>query len=333
MSKNIIICLDGTWNKPDEKDSATSSETNVKILYDLCVNDKETQITYYDKGIGTKWFDKTIGGVFGVGLSENVRQAYRKLSKTFEKNDKVFIFGFSRGAYTARSLAGLIFQCGLLSSRKATKKNVEKVYDVYKNGNTVEEKSKNIKCPIRMIGVWDTVGALGIPVDFLKNTKKLIDKNLQFHDTKLNNEIRAAYHAVAIDEQRKAFTPTLWDVSKKWKGQIVEQVWFAGVHADVGGGYSERYQSNIALQWMLKKTKKHGMKLVHNYDELSRPIHDPHNKIYGPKTKRKVAVTEKNITKVHSSVLKKMEVCKGYKPRALVDLKSNNSLKPYEIVD
>ncbi len=333
MSKNIIICLDGTWNKPDEEDIAISSESNVKILYDLCLNEKDTQITYYDKGIGTKWYDKTIGGVFGVGLSENIRQAYHKLSKTFEKNDKVFIFGFSRGAYTARSLAGMIYKCGLLPSTKATENNVEKVYERYEDENTAELKAKNIKCPIRMIGVWDTVGALGIPGLFLKNTKKLIDQKLEFHDTKLNNEIRAAYHAVAIDEQRKSFKPTLWDESKKFKNQIVEQVWFAGVHSDVGGGYSERYQSNIALKWMLKKAKKHGLKLVHNYDELSRPIHKSYKKTFGPKAKRKVVVTKKIKPKVHSSVLKKMEVCKDYKPRALVDLESNNSLKPYEIVD
>ena len=333
MSKNIIICLDGTWNKPDEKDTATSSETNVKILYDLWVNDKETQVTYYDTGVGTKWYDKKIGGIFGVGLSKNIKEAYRKLSKSFEKNDKVFIFGFSRGAYTVRSFAGLIYKCGLLTPAKATEKNVDKVFDGYEDGDTAELKSKNIKCPIRMIGVWDTVGALGIPVDFLKNTKKLIDKNLQFHDTKLNKEIRAAYHAVAIDEQRKAFAPTLWDVSKKRKGQIVEQVWFAGVHSDVGGGYSERYQSNIALEWMLKKAKKHGMKLVHNYDELSRPIHNSHSKMYGPKSKRKVVVTKKIKPKVHSSVLKKMEVCKNYKPLALVNLKNENSLEPYEVIN
>ena len=214
-----------------------------------------------------------------------------------------------------------------------TKKNVEKTFKIYKSGDTEKEKVKNIKCPIQMIGVWDTVGALGIPGIFLKKTKKFIDQKLEFHDTKLNKEIKAAYHAVAIDEQRKTFEPTLWDESKKFKNQIVEQVWFAGVHSDIGGGYSERYQSNIALQWMIKKAKKHGLKLKHDYDELSRPIHDSYNKIYGPKAKRIVKATKAIKPKVHSSVLKKMQVCDKYKPLALADLKDQKSLKPYEIVE
>ena len=174
MNKNIVICLDGTWNKPDEPDASISRETNVRSLYEICIDDNERdQIAYYDRGVGTNWFDKKLGGLHGWGLSENVREAYSYLSDNYEEGDKVFLFGFSRGAYTARSLAGLLFRCGLLPKSQNTTSRINELYDAYKDKDIrrmESYKSSNSRCPIALLGVWDTVGALGIPAFFLRRS-------------------------------------------------------------------------------------------------------------------------------------------------------------------
>jgi uncharacterized protein (DUF2235 family) len=344
MSKNIIICLDGTWNKPDEPDAEIEKDTNVRNLYELCVSDSTNQIAYYDEGVGSHWYDKIRGGVSGHGLSKNIREAYYEIARQYKSNgndiDKVFIFGFSRGAYTARSLAGMIYSCGLLEKDKLNEKNIEQAFDVYKKGDKQERteyKDLNIKCPIHMLGVWDTVGALGIPVSFFK---KFTNKFLQFHDTKLNKEIKSAYHAIAIDEQRETFKPSLWDMSNKKDNQTIEQAWFAGVHSDIGGGYPERHHSDIAFKWMLDKAKDQGIMIHdnHGYEfkpDLTKEIHDSYKKYYGSKERRVASISEDYTPKVHRSVQDKLDKKPGYNPLALVDRESAApaSLKPYEIVE
>lgn len=338
MSKNIVICLDGTWNKPDEADAEVEKDTNVRNLYELCVNNSTEQVAYYDEGVGSHWYDKIRGGISGRGLSKNIREAYYEVAKQYDDGDKLFIFGFSRGAYTARSLGGMIYSCGLIEHDRLTDKSIEKAFNVYKKGDKEERKAYkrlNIQCPVHMIGVWDTVGALGIPISFLK---KFTNKFLQFHDTTLNKETKSAYHALAIDEQRETFRPSLWDVTKKRENQTVEQVWFSGVHSDIGGGYPERNHSDIAFKWMLDKAKDQGLEIKENHEyefkpDVTKKIHDSYKIYYGAKERRVATVSEYHIPKVHISVKEKINKMPDYNPLALVDRESPNSLEPYNIVE
>lgn len=337
MSKNIIICLDGTWNKPDEKPHKESEETNVRNLWEILEKSQlDKQVVYYDEGVGSHWYDRIRGGVSGRGLAKNIREAYFELCKTYDRGDKVFIFGFSRGAYTARSLAGMIYSCGLLNKNNLTDKSIQNVFDVYKKSDRHERnnyKNSNITCEIEVIGVWDTVGSLGIPIGFLK---KITNKFMQFHDTKINKEIRYAYHAVSIDEQRETFRPTLWDVASARKSQVIDQVWFSGVHCDIGGGYKERHHSDIPFKWMISKIKDKVILNDESYPysgDVSREIHDSYKRYYGGKERRVASATNVHTPSVHLSVLKKLESNNGYKPLALVDLEDRATLLPYNVTE
>ncbi|PKH04782.1 DUF2235 domain-containing protein [Moritella sp. Urea-trap-13] len=348
MSKNIILCLDGTWNKPDEDAHAENEETNVRNLWEILDKTQpKRQVVYYDEGVGSQWYNSIIGGISGWGLAQNIREAYFELCQHYQRGDKIFIFGFSRGAYTARSLAGMIYSCGLLNKDQLTDKSVEHAFDIYKNADKRERasfKENNTTCQIEVIGVWDTVGALGIPLGFLK---QITNQYLQFHDTKLNKDVLHAYHAVAIDEQREAFKPTLWATTSSTDEQLrteeivqeitqkIEQVWFSGVHADIGGGYKARHHSNVAFNWMIAKIKHKVALDIRHYpypEDVSKKIHDSYKFYYGGKARRLASVTDINTPSVHVSVLKKLTLIDDYTPLALVDLHRRVGLAPYKVV-
>ena len=250
--------------------------------------DGAAQLIYYHPGVGTgNAVDRFMGGTLGIGLSANVQAAYDFLATNFVDDDKIYLFGFSRGAYTARSLAGLIgLVGGLLEKRdmdlfpfvydiyrsrehrkalaSGTKDAIERairgLFPAKKLGGNFNRLTQailgNRPTPIFFIGVWDTVGALGIPLGGLRWIgKRLYD----FHDTELSERVRFAYHALAIDEKRKSFVPALW-TRPKGRGteqdvtrQTLEQVWFAGAHSNVGGGYPDCALSDIAFLWMVDK--------------------------------------------------------------------------------
>jgi len=335
--KNIIICLDGTWNKPDEKPHEENEETNVRNLWEILEKDEpEEQVVYYDTGVGSHWYDRIRGGVSGRGLSKNIREAYYEVCKNYNEGDRVSIFGFSRGAYTARSLSGFIYSCGLINKENLSDDTIAEAFNVYKKADKPTRqayKDKNIKCEIEIIGVWDTVGALGIPISFFK---KFTNRFLQFHDTKINKEIKHAYHALSIDEQRETFRPTLWNVHSGNSHQTIEQVWFAGVHSDVGGGYKEREHSDITFKWMVNKIKD---KLILDdssypyHQDVSYNIHDSYKFYYGGKERRVASATEVNTPSVHISVLEKLKRINNYKPLALVDIEDKETLSPYKVVN
>ncbi|MGZ9271285.1 MAG: DUF2235 domain-containing protein [Candidatus Binatia bacterium] len=337
MTKNIALFLDGTWNKPDDPGANDSKKTNVRILYEMSYQNND-QKAYYDSGVGTEWYDDKIGGTTGFGLSQNIKQAYYKLCVLYENGDKIFLFGFSRGAFTARSLAGLVYHCGLIKAHEFSEGDIDDMFNIYKRDDQNAKqrcKENNSCCPIEMIGVWDTVGSLGIPKIFVD--EKSTDRYIQFHDTALSPEVKAAYHALAIDEQRRAFTPTLWNEPRKDADQILEQVWFAGVHSDIGGGYPDRHHSNIALKWMLECAKRHGLKIKYDHPytfqlDLRKDIHDSYSGIYGPKRPRQARVQGNYTPKVHRSVVEKRRLRPDYWPRALVDADNDETLAPYEIV-
>jgi uncharacterized protein (DUF2235 family) len=257
--KRLIICCDGTWNRADqvEQDGKPCVTNVLKMAVRVARRDGDTvQVIYYDQGVGTgNFIDRVTGGIEGAGLEENIHDAYRFIVANYELNDELYFFGFSRGAFTARSITGMIRKCGIL-----TRKHVDKYHEalaLYRSEHGADDPepvefrkehslSPEAPIPIKFIGVWDTVGALGIPGHD--------HHTFAFHDTELSGSVRFAYHALAIDERRGPFKPTLWDYKPKL-GQKVEQVWFGGVHSDIGGGYPAAGLSDIALQWMMDKAR------------------------------------------------------------------------------
>lgn len=270
--KRVVICCDGTWNTADQENEGAPCPTNVvKLAYRVAKRGRDgvSQVIYYDQGVGTgNAIDRYTGGAFGDGLEENIHDAYRFLVANYEPNDEVYVFGFSRGAFTARSIGGMIRKCGIL--RRESVRAYRAALDLYRSeehpdadGPCKFRKDHSVlgvqDIPIRFIGVWDTVGSLGIP---LRGLRWVTRQKHQFHDTELSGTVQLAYHALAIDEHRAPFEPTLWAYKPK-PGQTVEQVWFAGAHSDVGGGYAEVGLSDIALDWMLQKADQAGLGLDH----------------------------------------------------------------------
>jgi uncharacterized protein (DUF2235 family) len=272
MSRRLVVCCDGTWNTPDQVNGGVRAPTNVaKIALGVARKGRDggDQLLHYEPGVGTRRFERFSGGTFGYGLSRNVRDCYRFLVDNYEAGDELYFFGFSRGAYTARSTVGLIHNCGIL--RRGQRDRVDEAYALYRSRSKRNE-PKAIEAqifrrmyshedmPIELVGVWDTVGALGIPIDGIR--VPFMDRYWGFHDTKLSTQVRAAYQALAIDERRGPFTPTLWDkqVDKAEAAkQTLEQVWFAGVHCDVGGGYKDAALSEIPLLWMVERAERRGL--------------------------------------------------------------------------
>ena len=329
MSKHLIICSDGTWNRPDGR-----HVTNVvKITRALRAQAPKgiEQVVFYDWGVGTGDLgDKVKGGAFGEGLDKNIQDAYRFLVHNHAPGDSIFLFGFSRGAYTVRSLAGLIRNCDLLKREHAGK--IPQAYKMYRSKAGPDVKSAKSfrtrfskRVPITFLGVWDTVGALGIPIGFFKGFNP---KKYSFHDTTISSSIiQNAYHALAIDEKRKPFKPTIWKRKKQRK--TTEQAWFVGVHSDVGGGYPETGLSDIALQWMIQRASECGLSFNRSYLSsivLENPQGKLHNsytvkyKLLG-KYVRPMGVTSTDEL-VHASVWKRYKNRKkAYRPKNLKNYK------------
>lgn len=265
--KRLIVCCDGTWQGPDELMFGESTPTNVvKLAVRIAKMDGlQPQIIWYDQGVGTgNILDRALGGLSGVGLDENLNEAYRFLVANYVPGDELFLFGFSRGAYTVRSLAGMIRKCGIVRRDKIL--SYLEAVKLYRNEDHPDDHvparfrsdssvTGTDPIPIQCIGVWDTVGALGIP---LRRLSKYTREKYQFHDTALSRTVKYAYHALAIDEYREPFTPTLW-TSAPGPEQTLEQVWFSGSHTDVGGGPGSRGLPEISLQWMIDKARTAGL--------------------------------------------------------------------------
>jgi uncharacterized protein (DUF2235 family) len=265
--KRIVICCDGTWNTPDKTKQGVPLHTNVvKVAQAVqpIADDGVQQRLYYDPGVGTTGnvIRRSFDGATGSGLSANVRAAYQFLTNTYVPGDALYFFGFSRGAFTVRSLAGLIRNCGIL--RPDAAHMLDKAYALYRAGGRAshprEKESTLFRLtyaytdivPIEFIGVWDTVGALGNP---LLLDRSLFSRRQEFHDTCLSSTVRHAYQALAIDEKRRHFTATLWHQQAGVEQQVLDQQWFVGVHANVGGGYPSTGLSDIALEWMAEKAR------------------------------------------------------------------------------
>ncbi|MFA5687775.1 MAG: DUF2235 domain-containing protein [Kiritimatiellales bacterium] len=248
-TRNLVLLFDGTWNKATE--NGDDNQTNVEKLYHFLPKNYKYNV-HYEEGVGTKSNEKILGGTFGAGIDERISGAYRFLQRRYaeDTDNKLFIFGFSRGAYTARTFAQLLYYCGM-PRKEQNMKNAWKSY--YKQDSEAANKLKKsdnfFDVEIEMLGVWDTV----------KSTKDPDRK-----DTVLYPNVKAAYHAIAIDEKRKNFPILHFDTDSR-----VTQTWFSGVHSDIGGGYpdEESQLSNITLSWMIDAAKKHGLEFIENIND------------------------------------------------------------------
>lgn len=292
--KRIIMLLDGTWNDSDfghadtnivrlqriiaetlrdRKDGdRVAQQDPTKLASSIDDLDGTTNIVFYERGIGTSWRDRFKGGIFGSGMPEKIRNAYRFLSFHYQPGCEVFVFGFSRGAYTARSLVGFIGAAGLLRSEDCTAVNEETAWKYYRT--PPNERLPGVYAAltpyvhhrdtfrISCLGVFDTVGALGIPLAKFKLFNR--DK-YEFHNVELSSITELNLHALAVDEHRQPFEAAVWR-RPRFKRYLsrTEQVWFPGVHSDVGGSYIpevERHRDNpcslddVTLDWMLKRVK------------------------------------------------------------------------------
>jgi uncharacterized protein (DUF2235 family) len=287
--KRVAVFLDGTWN-------TVSDNTNVWRLKSLLAprgSDGLEQLAYYSTGVGTAFGEHVRGGMFGYGLNDEIIRAYEWLIDYYNPGDELFIFGFSRGAYTARSLSGFISKCGLLAAGAPL--SVGQLYARYRRASAVttirglldqqrgdgaadlplEERwilKYSQAIDIDFLGVWDSVGALGLPFG---NLPILGKADMRFLNTGIRISNKAAFHALAVDEHRKAFAPTMWTVDFA-KGAApphhhrtlsqVEQRWFVGAHANVGGGCQSDALAQLPLKWMMDKARLHGLAFRHDVE-------------------------------------------------------------------
>jgi hypothetical protein len=258
-------------------------------------------LTYYDNGVGTasNSYWRAFTGAFGFGFKRNVLELYEFLARNYDPGDQVFLFGFSRGAAEVRALSGLIAAAGLVDGRNLEKgvldEKIKQAYHHYKHKQPGLLFHNHGAIELAFIGVWDTVSALGFPqhwkvagiaspvfnvlfrlLDFISDKTFFAHR---FYNYELTTNVRHAYQALAIDDERLSFEPKVWNESAEGKTKV-EQVWFAGAHSNVGGGYGRAGLSHIALKWMLSKVVAAGLKLKPGgLDEVHAKAH-AHGRLY-----------------------------------------------------
>ncbi|GAV21266.1 hypothetical protein MMIC_P2248 [Mariprofundus micogutta] len=321
-NKNIIVCADGTGNK-----GGTTPDSNVYKIY-KAINKRfkgetsdgfacDEQVVFYDNGVGTEKnnYLRALGGGFGFGFEDNVRDLYKYLARNYNPGDRIYFFGFSRGASTVRACNGFIRKCGLAKGKGKQNHQLDELvtkafsaYQLRKKQPDVAEAVRTSEqfhavVPIHFMGVWDTVVALGFPTgtDVTGTASKVFNKfsewagnrldrkwwQHKFYFYKLTGNVVNAYQALAIDDERTAFWPFVWneklpqvelDLLKKEDGspieRTVEQVWFAGMHSNVGGGYARSGMASVPLYWMMKRAAKCGLQFEDGAIEDAQ--HDSH---------------------------------------------------------
>lgn len=364
--KNIVLCSDGTGNT-----AGKDRGTNVWKVYEAADTnghrrDPELvrQVAFYDDGVGTEQVKllKALGGAFGYGLKRNVLDLYQSLCRCYQPGDRIFLFGFSRGAYTVRALAGLIARCGIVATNGRSDRELERLSkrayacfrkhfrtwqgaklqqlrgvdaaeeatEAFRRDFAVQhpEHAPEGRAPIRFIGVWDTVDAVGLPLDHLADFLNNVVYAFRFSDYKLSPLVEMGCHALAIDDERHTFHPVLWDESEEEDGSgRIEQVWFAGAHSNVGGGYPKQGMSLVSLDWMMAKAEGQGLRFLaqrRNELGLAQNVHD---KLYNSRAglavyyRYKVRDIERIcrdhgvLPKIHESVLERISLAtESYAP-------------------
>jgi uncharacterized protein (DUF2235 family) len=332
--KRLIVCCDGTWQKLD----TDSASNGVKIAQAIrSTDDDETQqIVFYDEGIGTDgdWIYDIGGGAFGWGIDQKIKSAYRFLCLNYEEGDEIYLFGFSRGAYTVRCLAGFIYCSGLVKRQYLRK--TPAAYKFYRDRDPATSPSSDRaiqfrqtygdRVHIRALCCWDTVGALGIPdlIPYL-SLDDLINKQYEFFDAKLNRYIQNAFQAIAIDEIRKSFQVTPMNHSDGSDTKI-HQLWFVGDHGCIGGGDRATYGlSDITLAWMIERVQELGLALNLDYieEKINPRFITPFNNkptgifLWVGEVRRKV---DDDISCLHETVKLRWQADPHYRPENLAHL-------------
>jgi len=294
MNQNIVLCSDGTGNR-----GGKGNGTNVWRIYNAIDqrSTKRKQLAFYDDGIGTddNKYIKAVQGVFGWGFTRNVKDLYTCLARSYSsKDDHVYMFGFSRGAYTVRALAAFVARCGIITNAatmpqgELDRKLGQLVKDYHGRGDRTDVKAFSTvettgPIDIAFIGVWDTVSAIGLPFDLLLQKLVLSRFKFNFRDLKLSEKVQRACHALALDDERRTFHPRVWD--EKGESRI-NQVWFAGVHSNVGGGYPKQGMSYVSLEWMVRRVRcknddgTSGLLFEEGFEDEVKNDADEHNKLY-----------------------------------------------------
>lgn len=377
--KNIVICSDGTGNSAN-KDRGT----NVFKLYEaidlidppIDPNDPR-QIAIYDDGVGTETWKplRLLTGALGLGLSRNVKELYTALVRSYRPGDRIFLFGFSRGAFTVRTLGGLITSCGILKMDQFQKGSntdllaaVKDTYRVYRArymtgarhdfrrlrtklpGQSAPPSPGDIKATelrskyqfhdsreIAFIGVWDTVDAVGLPFDHLADFINYAIYPFKFSDKTLHENVKQGRHAVSIDDERHTFHPVMWQLSDAdaKDPERIKQVWFAGVHSNIGGGYPKQGMSLVSLEWMMAEAAAAGLRFVKadrdfckNHENVNDKLYNSRSGVglyyrYKPRDIREFCARAKTGAYVHESVIDRIKQrTEGYAPGNLpADLK------------
>ena len=258
-----VIIIDGTMSSLE-----SGRETNAGLTYKLLCDARTSQMSIrYEAGVQWQAWRSTMDVIEGRGINRQIRRVYGFLASRYRPGDRIYLFGYSRGAYAVRSLAGVIDRVGLLRAEHATERNVHIAYRHYQRATcgaahrAFVRRFCHAETPVEMVGVWDTVKALGFRAPILW---KLSAPRHAFHDHELGRATRHGYHALALDETREAYAPVLWSCPEGWTGHV-EQIWFRGTHGDVGGQLggmeAARPLANIPLVWMLGKAEGCGLDL------------------------------------------------------------------------
>ena len=328
--KNISIYFDGTWEVPDTYLEDGDESTNVYRLYKAALDSGETHCLYIN-GVGNGWYSSQFGGWFGLGIRDKVITAYQYLARNYVDGDNVFLFGYSRGGYSARALSGVLSFAGLSASGMVESTAIA-AWEAYRSSNTAEGNNLSFMAkynskviPIQFLGVFDTVRSMGAPLPFLRKANKAL---YVFHDNYPASNVKNAYQALALDETRPSFEQNLWCGSRP--GQNMEQVWFSGSHADIGGGYLVPKAANIVLHEMAMKAIASGLLIglssipaVSDYNSKA-TIHDSYVKSFGgvyklffSRVHRIVTLGDESNQSIHPSVRYREENT-NYTPKAVI---------------
>ncbi len=304
-----VIILDGTMSTLEP-----GLETHAGTTYRLLKEMGPRMSVYYEAGVQWSAWSKTTDVMVGRGINRKIRRAYGYLASRYRPGDKIFLIGYSRGAYAVRSLAGILGSVGLLKQQHATVRHIRTAYRHYQLGGDPDTRAafRRVHChddvKVEMVGVWDTVKALGLRVPILW---RWLDVRHAFHDHKLGPHVKAGFQALALDETRDVYSPVLWETVKGFEGQV-EQVWFRGTHGDVGGHIGDyeaaRPLANISLVWMLERAEMTGLPLPRDWrmrfsvdpDAPSVGTWSGWGKIFLLRSRRKVG--EDPSEKIHPSV-------------------------------